>query len=155
MVTHPLGDTIETSKLKRWRPLYTPHRISKQLEGLIELPPSLDSDLAEFLVMSGLWYDCPALKLSQDKELSYAVRQAYGRRRTRLTRSTKILEKRLGHRLWLEYEYATRFRTLRELKQDIEPSGYMAIRDLGFRCFSHLNSVLAHYDICQIDFRPY
>ena len=115
----------------------------------------MDSDLSEFLVVSGLWYSCPVLKRPEHKALRYEVRTAYDGRRTLLSRSTKIIEKRLGRRLTLEHDYGTRFRTVGEFKADIERTKFMAIDDLGRMSFTHFNEVLRYYSLSPINFRPY
>ncbi len=109
--------------------------------------PTLDTDIREFLAMTGIdMFYMPGRFVDSPERRTYC-RQLYDQRRQQMTKAEKSLETRLANCLSIEYGRSPYHPTrLRDLKCDVARHG-LYIHDFGPKALAHLNKILEHYGI--------
>ncbi len=120
------------------------------LEARLNIKPSLDTYILDFLVIAGLtsFPECHGYR-DASPEVRHRIlentREKYKRRRANFSRSEMVTETRFVNRLTMEY-FTEDKKSLRDLKVSIETYGLL-IPKMECKGLAYFNSVLEQFDI--------
>lgn len=118
------------------------------LESILNQKVSIDTDIADFLLIAG-WesFGGPIYQRLSD-ELRQELKEYVNGRRERLLSSEKHKESRFRNSI-VEGGYGKKFKTLGELKGIIENEG-IKIRNLHYKTLAYFNDALREYGVKPI-----
>ena len=121
-------------------------KIRVDLESKLNAQPTLDTEIPEFLAISGIFYQWEPLRHSDVKKIKDDLEKARRDRRSFLTRDEKSLEVRLSYALLNSY-YRDETKTLGELKEIVETKGVGRMSGFGLKGLAYFNRILEQFGI--------